>query len=332
MSSAAEDLTGATLKARYRLIELLGAGGMGQVYEGVDETLDRKVAVKVLLRKLADDTRSRQRFLREAKAASKIQHPNVVQILDFGETPSGSVFYAMEHLEGRDLAAVLRHEGPLPWSRARHILLQIVKALGATHDRNIIHRDIKPANFFVLEARGHDDFIKLLDFGIAKFAADTAQDERSLALSLTGAGEVMGTAKYMAPEQAYGSSDDPRVDVYAVGVVAYEMLAGTVPFTGNSVFEILKKHVDEPPRPPRELNPAIPAAVEAIVLRALAKDQESRFASMDELEAALASVPASAGARVTTLGLPPPSSLVPMPSLVESGPAAPSPRSRKSSV
>ncbi|MEX1364894.1 MAG: protein kinase [Nannocystaceae bacterium] len=293
--SASPDLTGTILEGRYRLTGLLGAGGMGQVYVGTDQTLDRRVAVKVLLRKLADDSRFRERFLREAKAASKIQHPNVVQIIDFGETPAGSVFYAMEHLEGRDLAALLRAEGPLPWSRARHILLQIVQALGATHDRNIIHRDIKPANFFVLEARGHLDFIKLLDFGIAKTAADPSKDERSLAASLTGAGEVMGTAKYMAPEQAYGASDDPRVDVYAVGVVAYEILTGTVPFTGGSVFEILKKHVDEPPRPPRELNPAIPAEVEAIVLRALAKDQASRFASMDELEAALTAVRANAG-------------------------------------
>ncbi len=288
------ELTGLTLKERYRLTALLGAGGMGQVYEGMDETLDRKVAVKVLLRKLADDERFHQRFLREAKAASKIQHPNVVQIIDFGQTPGGSVFYAMEFLKGRDLAALLRAERVLPWPRVRHILLQIVRALGATHDRNIIHRDIKPANFFVLEARGLDDFIKLLDFGIAKFAVDPDNEEKSLAMSLTGAGEVMGTAKYMAPEQAYGDSNDPRVDIYAVGIVAYELLTGSVPFTGASVFEILKQHVDTMPRPLREHDPSLAPEVEAFVLRALAKTPEGRFASMDEMEAALQSIPADA--------------------------------------
>ncbi|MCA9712209.1 MAG: serine/threonine protein kinase [Myxococcales bacterium] len=270
---------------------MLGAGGMGQVYEGMDETLECKVAVKVLLRKLADEQKFRGRFLREARAASKVRHPNVVKITDFGEHTDGSVFFVMEYLEGRDLQQLLRAQQRLPWARARHILLQIVSAIGATHDRNIVHRDIKPANFFLVDARGHRDFIKLLDSGIAKLATEPSEDDKGLALSLTGTGEVFGTAKYMAPEVAYGETKDPRIDIYAVGVVAYEMLTGRVPFEGSSVFEILKKHVDEPPRPLRAIDPGIPAEVEAMVLRALAKQPDERFGSMDELEAAISALP-----------------------------------------
>ncbi|MCB9715519.1 MAG: protein kinase [Myxococcales bacterium] len=274
----------------------MGEGGMGQVYEGVHNTLDRKVAVKILLPRFAYDARFRERFLREAKAASKVRHPNVVQILDFGDTPNGSVYFAMEYLEGRDLRHLLYETGPLPWPRARNLLLQISSALAAAHERGVIHRDLKPANFFISDARGFEDFVKVLDFGIAKIAADSSS-ENSVAKSLTGTGQVFGTAKYMAPEQAYGSSDDPRVDVYSVGVVAYEILTGQIPFDGSSAFEIITRHVNEPPRPLRELEPSVPAAVEAVVLHALAKKPERRFASMEDLERALSGIPADVGSR-----------------------------------
>jgi serine/threonine protein kinase len=267
--SSAQDLRNVTLDGRYRLTRLLGEGGMGQVYEGLHETLDRKVAVKVLLPRYAHDEKFRERFLREAKAASRVRHPNVVQILDFGDTPNGSVYFAMEFLEGRDMQELLDDEGPLSWPRARHMLLQITSALGAAHELRIIHRDIKPANFFIINARGHSEFIKVLDFGIAKIAAEPGSDDKSQAL--TGTGEVFGTAKYMAPEQAFGSSNDPRVDVYSVGIVAYQMLTGMVPFTGVSAFHIITRHVNDPPRPPCEVEPSIPPAVEAVILRALAK-------------------------------------------------------------
>ncbi len=289
---SAPDLTGTIFDGRYRLTRLLGAGGMGQVYEGVHDTLDQKVAVKVLLPRLALDTKFRERFLREAKAASKVRHPNVVQILDFGETPSGSVYFAMEFLEGRDLRVLLHEEGPLEWSRARHLLVQMTSALAAVHERSIVHRDIKPANFFVTNARGHKEFIKILDFGIAKSAADGGRDN-----SLTGTGEVFGTAKYMAPEQAFGSSDDLRLDIYSVGIVAYEMLTGRAPFTGATSFDITTQHVNDPPVPPRRLNPRIPRAVEGVILRALAKSPDGRFASMDGLELALESIGAEARPR-----------------------------------
>ncbi|MEM9456515.1 MAG: protein kinase [Myxococcota bacterium] len=296
----AQDLSNVTLDGRYRLTRLLGAGGMGQVYEGMHELLDRKVAIKVLLPRYAYEVKFRERFLREAKAASKVRHPNVVQILDFGDTPNGSVYFAMEFLEGRDLQTILRQEGRFTWPRARHMLMQIASALGAAHEHKIIHRDIKPANFFVINARGHREFIKVLDFGIAKITSDPNEADSSVP-SLTGTGEVFGTAKYMAPEQAYGYSDDPRVDIYSVGVVAYQMLTGQVPFTGVSTFDIISRHVTAQPQPPRELNPEIPPGVEAVILRALAKQQEDRFGSMDEMEQVLASIPATTGVPTRTL-------------------------------
>jgi len=288
----AQDLTNVRLDGRYLLTRLMGEGGMGQVYEGYHAALDRKVAVKVLLPRYAYEPKFRERFLREAKAASKVRHPNVVQILDFGDTPGGSVYFVMEFLEGRDLAAVLRQTGPLPWPRARHLLLQVLSALAAAHERKIIHRDIKPANFFIEELGGHHDLVKVLDFGIAKLAADAGAEESSLAQSLTGTGEVFGTAKYMAPEQAYGASNDVRVDVYSLGIVAYELLTGKVPFTGVSVFDIITRHVNERPRPPRELVPEIPLEVEAWILRAIAKQPDDRFASMVAMEQALLAITA----------------------------------------
>ncbi|MEM9463364.1 MAG: protein kinase [Myxococcota bacterium] len=285
--STDHDLTGVTLDKRYRLTRLMGEGGMGQVYEGTHQLLDHKVAVKVLLPRFAYDATFRERFLREAKAASKVRHPNVVQILDFGDTPNNSVYFVMEFLEGRDLKDVLDDYGPLPWPRAQSLLLQITSALAEAHGQRIIHRDVKPANCFVIRTQHHEELVKLLDFGIAKITADPSDQGNSLAKSLTGTGEVFGTARYMAPEQAVGVSNDPRVDVYSVGVMAYEMLTGRVPFDGPSTFHIITKHVAEPPRPPRELNPETPREVEALILRALAKRPEDRFGSMAEMAQAL---------------------------------------------
>ncbi|MEM9460927.1 MAG: serine/threonine-protein kinase [Myxococcota bacterium] len=282
--SNAHDLTGVTLDKRYRLTRLMGEGGMGQVYEGTHEILDHQVAVKVLLPRFAHDATFRERFLREAKAASKVRHPNVVQIIDFGDTPNNSVYFVMEFLEGRDLEEMLDESGPLPWPRAQPLLLQITSALAAAHEHRIIHRDVKPANCFVTHTQDEQERVKLLDFGIAKITADPNDQGNSRAKNLTGTGEVFGTARYMAPEQADGASNnDPRIDVYSVGVMAYEMLTGRVPFDGPSTFQILTKHVNDSPRPPRELNPQIPAEVEALILRALAKRPDDRFGSMAEM-------------------------------------------------
>jgi serine/threonine protein kinase len=276
----------------YRLIRPLGVGGMGTVYEAQHLRLGGRVAVKILSPQFAADPKFRERFRREARAASQIHHPNVVQLIDFGETPNNSVFIAMELLEGRDLHHILRKHlpAPFPWPRARNLLAQAADALAAVHRCGIVHRDVKPSNIFVLEGPGVHDFVKLLDFGIAKLVTATATADSAFIKNLTGTGEIFGTAKYMAPEQAYGTSDDPRVDVYSLGVVAYELLTGRVPFTGESNFQIVTRHVYDEPRPPRELRAEIPAALEAVVLRALEKHAERRFATMEEFGHALRAV------------------------------------------
>ncbi|MCX4247868.1 serine/threonine protein kinase [Paraliomyxa miuraensis] len=275
----------------YRILHPLGEGGMGTVYEAQHLRLGTSVAIKVLAPQFAIDPKARDRFKREAKAASLIRHPNVVQITDFGETPDGSVFFAMELLEGRDLHTILRRHAPLPWRRVQHLLAQATDGLAAAHARGIVHRDIKPANVFVMQGDGVRDFVKILDFGIAKILApDITGADSVLVKNLTGTGEIFGTARYMAPEQAYGSSNDPRVDVYGLGIVAYEMLTGRVPFSGDSAFEIITKHVYEPPRPPSELQSSVPSGLEAVVLRALAKKADDRYPTMDEFGRALRAV------------------------------------------
>ena len=286
----------------YRLTRPLGKGGMGVVFEAEHLRLGGKVAVKILSAHHATDPKFRDRFKREARAASQIHHPNVVQITDFGETPDGSVFFAMELLAGHDLHAILRKHTPtpFPWPRAIHLLAQAADALAAAHRCGILHRDVKPSNIFVLEGTGLQDFVKLLDFGIAKVLVPTSEDS-VLVKNLTATGEIFGTAKYMAPEQASGRSNDPRMDVYSLGVVAYELLTGRLPFTGKSNFDIVIKHVREPPQPLRALRPELPAALEAVVLRAMEKLPEDRFATMEEFSQALREV-GGGRARAGTIG------------------------------
>jgi serine/threonine protein kinase len=294
-------LANSTIATCYRLLRPLGEGGMGTVYEAQHLRLGTRIAVKILSPQFAADPKFRDRFRREARAASQIRHPNVVQLIDFGETPNNSVFIAMELLEGHDLHHVLRTHAPtpMPWPRAQHLLAQAADALAAAHRCGIVHRDVKPSNVFVLEGAGVNDFVKLLDFGIAKIVAPTPTADSVLVKNLTATGEIFGTSRYMAPEQAYGTSNDPRVDIYSLGVVAYELLTGRVPFNGESNFEIATRHVYEKPRPIRELRPEIPAALEAVVLRALEKQPEDRFATMEDLGRALR--------MVTDAAAPPPS-------------------------
>jgi len=285
-------VTGAFLDGRYQLISLLGAGGMGQIYEGTHLSLDRKVAIKVLPSHLSVDHRFRARFAREARAVAKIAHRNVVQIIDFGESPEGPVYFVMEFLEGRDLGALLRETGRLPWPRARRLLLQAVSALKAAHAHGIIHRDIKPGNCFLVDLphEGLVDVVKLLDFGIAKVSSELEAEGGTLIKPLTGTGEVMGTASYMAPEQARCEQLDARSDVYSLGIMAYEILTGRVPFVGVNPFHVVTRHLYDRPEPLRRLVPGILPDVEAFVLRAIAKEPEERFQSMAELEAAILAV------------------------------------------
>jgi serine/threonine-protein kinase len=293
-SGVVGDLVGTLLLGRYRVIKKLGEGGMGTVYLGEHATIGKKFAVKVLSYEYAHKDDLRERFLQEARAASMISQENVVEITDFGDTPDGSVFFIMEFLQGEDLSDTLKSEGRLPWSRAKAIMLQICRALAAAHDAGIIHRDMKPENCYRIARGSNEDFIKVLDFGIAKV---TSEDEGE-GKGLTRTGMIFGTPEYMSPEQAQGAKPDHRVDVYAVGVILYELLTGEVPFSADTFMGILTKHMFEVPRAPSSLVPQadIPLEVENIILKAMQKDRELRFANMREMAEAIEAVGTGAAA------------------------------------
>ncbi len=272
-----DPLIGTTIDGRYLVEALLGQGGMGFVYGGRHAIIDKRVAIKVLRKEAAKDEASAQRFLAEAKAASKIGHQNIVDITDFGVLADGHPFFVMEFLDGPTLAKIVETEGQLPPLRAIAIADQIARGLAAAHQKGIIHRDLKPENVFVLERDGNSDVIKIVDFGIAK---DTASTKR-----LTQVGMVLGTPEYMSPEQATGQPTDHRVDMYALGCILYEMIVGDVPFKDESATRTLTKHVFEPVVPPSVRRPelAVPPSLEAIVMRMLEKKPGDRYADLREL-------------------------------------------------
>jgi len=273
------------LSERYRIIQKLGEGGMGAVYLAEHVVIEKKIALKVLFPDLTRRSDLVHRFLQEAKSASRINHENVIDINDFGQSEEGYVFIAMELLTGTEFGQVLREGGPLTWERAQPILLQIAKALRAAHEKGIVHRDMKPENVFILQRDGRPDFVKVLDFGIAKVLGMDQEGPR-----LTRTGMIFGTPEYMAPEQAQGAKIDPRVDVYSVGCIMYHVLTGDVPFRADSFMAVLSKHMLEEPVPPHLKNPAVTEEVERVVLKALAKDPDQRFQSMAELCAVLAAM------------------------------------------
>jgi predicted Ser/Thr protein kinase len=289
------DLCGTVLLGRYRVLQQLGKGGMGTVYLGEHVQIGKKFAIKVLGSEYARRPDLVQRFLQEARAASMITQPNVVEISDFGDTPDGSVFFVMEYLDGEDLGATLEHEKRLPWERVRHMIVQICRALEAAHGEGIIHRDMKPDNCFRITRGKDSDFIKVLDFGIAKVQTGEGQ---STGKGLTQTGMVFGTPEYMAPEQAEGVAVDHRVDIYAVGVIMYELLCGRVPFKGTTFMGVLTKHMFEVPQAPSAVSPeaGISPEAEAIVLKAMQKDPKLRFSSMTEMIAAIEAVGTGAAA------------------------------------
>ncbi|EDM81380.1 serine/threonine protein kinase [Plesiocystis pacifica SIR-1] len=283
--SAEDPLLGAVLGNRYKVLELVGEGGMGQVYRGQHVGLDRPVAIKVLRHEFGMDRSLIERFLREARAASRIGHENIVDIIDVGNIPEGGAYFVMEFLEGNELEDLLNREGRMPWARARGILIQIARALGAAHKVGVIHRDMKPSNVVLVHRDGNPDYVKLLDFGIAKI-----EDEAGL----TQTGMVFGTVAYMSPEQAMAQSVDSRADIYALGCLAFELLSGQLPFDDVNPTRMLDMHIEDPAPKLREVSPhaGIPPAVEVAVLRAMAKAADDRFQTMAAFADALAAVPA----------------------------------------
>jgi serine/threonine-protein kinase len=279
-----DPLVGKVLSERYRIVRKIGEGGMGAVYQAEHALIEKKMALKILFQDLTRRPDLIARFLQEAKSASRIGHENVIDISDFGQSPEGLVFIAMEYLDGQDLGKLLKKEGAIHWERARPILMQIAKGLRAAHGNGIIHRDMKPENVYLVQREGRPDFVKVLDFGIAKIVNDDTGGP-----ALTQTGMIFGTPEYMSPEQAQGSTPDHRVDIYAVGCIMYHMLTGQVPFTADNFMGILTKHLLEPPVPPRKRRPdrQIPEEVEAICLRAMDKDREKRFPDMDAFYRAL---------------------------------------------
>ncbi|MEZ4382814.1 MAG: serine/threonine-protein kinase [Nannocystaceae bacterium] len=298
-------LVGTVLADRYQIIERIAEGGMGTVYVAEHITIGRKLAVKVLSPDLGNSPDIAQRFLQEARAASMIQHEHIVDIIDFGYTEQGQAFLAMELLEGEDLATTLEREGRLPWPRLRRMVLQICRALNAAHEKGVIHRDMKPDNCFRIKRGGNADFIKLLDFGIAKVMteASTFRGKQPVAQA-TAAGTLLGTPEYMAPELARDGVPDARVDIYSLGVMMYELLTGSVPFRGETFMMTVAMHLTQEPVPPRQRAPSadIPPAIEAVILQALAKDPNDRFLDIREMTEAL--VAADQRLRSTGLFLP----------------------------
>ena len=278
-----DPLLGMIVAKKFKVEKILGVGGMGKVYKARQLALDKAVVVKVLHDQFRDDPQLVQRFQREARAASRLNHPNSIQIIDFGQDETGVVFMAMEFLQGQDLFALLKKEGPLSPERVARVMIQVCSALAEAHEQNVIHRDLKPENIMIEDRRGQRDFVKVLDFGIAKIQ-DPAETGGQ---ALTQAGMVCGTPEYMSPEQARGLQLDARSDIYALGVIMYQLSTGELPFTADSPIGIVTKHILEAPVPPRHKRPELPELLEQIILKALEKDVAGRFNTVVDMGEAL---------------------------------------------
>src|SRR5215210_7721712 len=291
--AVSDTLINTLFDGRYRILRKLGSGGMANVYLAEDEDLGRRVAIKILSERYANDESFNERFRREAKSAASLSHPNIVSIYDRGEA-DGIPYIAMEVIEGRSLKELILTRGPLPLATAIDYTKHILGALRIAHRNGIIHRDIKPHNILL----GAENRAKVTDFGIARAGAS----------QMTEVGSIMGTAQYLSPEQARGAPVTAASDLYSVGIVLYEMLTGQVPFSGDSAIEIAMKHLNETPRPPSSLRPELTPELDQVVLRALAKNPEDRYqaseefsADLDRVEAGIPIAPATSAAATAIL-------------------------------
>ena len=296
---ASDPLIGQMVGGRYVLLRRIGKGGMGVVYEADHTGLGKRVAVKLLLDKYTDDPEVVARFQREARTASSIGHDHIVEVTDAGMHDDGRSYIVMELLEGASLAEVLEASGPMAAARAVHIVHQVLRGLGAAHAKGIVHRDMKPENVFLVAKGDRVDYVKIMDFGISKFLMSTESKVR-----LTATGAVIGTPVYMAPEQAMALGEvDARVDLYAVGVMLYEMLAGHPPFQAPSYIALVTQHLNLPPPPLGAERPDLPRRLVAAVHHALEKDPAHRFQSAAEMAAGIPAADALAYAdQLSTVG------------------------------
>ncbi len=291
------------IAGRYRVVKRLGEGGMGEVYLAMHEAIEKKVALKVLRTEYSAKADIVTRFQQEAISASRIKHPNVLEIFDFGQLDNGAFYLAMEFLEGQDLADELQRVIVLPPHDGIRIALQICRALSAAHGKGVVHRDMKPENVFLQRVADGEEIVKIVDFGIAQLRTnEEAEKQQPTRRRLTKTGMIFGTPEYMSPEQAAGKKADQRVDIYATGIILYEMFTGAVPFTGETFMAVLAAHLNDDPPPMRMIAPdlKISAELEAVIMRALAKKPDERFQTMSEMAQALMATPEGLGAGPVT--------------------------------
>jgi serine/threonine protein kinase len=299
-ASDSDPLIGTTLPGGYVILELIGVGGMGRVYRAEQTALGRTVAVKIIHPSLLGDESASARFITEARTASLLNHPNSVSVIDFGKTESGQLYLVMEYLRGRDVARVMYEEGPLSFVRIIEILRQVLAALSEAHHLGIIHRDLKPENIVIEPMRTGGDFVKVVDFGLAKLLTGKKGP------GITATGIVCGTPDYMSPEQGRGDTLDSRSDLYAVGVILFQLLTGRLPFEAESPTQVVLMHLTTPAPDPRAVAPdrGIPAALAMVTASALAKKREDRYQDADALSTALTAVKAQLEVPASTSGFP----------------------------
>jgi tRNA A-37 threonylcarbamoyl transferase component Bud32 len=278
-------MIGMVLDGTYRVVERIGAGGMGEVYLVEHVHIGRREAIKVLRPEMARDPRLASRFRREARAINRLRHPNIIGIYDFGQLPDGRLYLTMEYASGTTLDVPLRHEGRFEVPRVLYLIYQLASAIDHAHGQGVVHRDLKPSNLILVDEPGKPDVIKVLDFGLAKVLNPAGGGDQ-----VTLLGELVGTPEYMAPERLGSGPDEPRSDLYAIGCITYELLSGRPPFTGSRAM-VMAAHMQTPPTPPGRVVPGLPPALDDLVMQLLAKVPAARPQTGKELCLALEQVP-----------------------------------------